>query len=121
MNDPRTTDLLDLAVPAPRRYGASDPDVLGRHFALLAEMAWCSDDPRHRTAVGGQLPRLVATADEQEFDQVERTRLTELAESVVSRSAASTAARHLRCCLIPRAVDPHLHGAEPACAAPSRS
>lgn len=81
-HQPDLTDLLDLAVSAPRRYGASDPDVLGRLFALLAEVAWCSDDPRHRTAVEGQLARLVATADEQDFDQVERTRLTELAESV---------------------------------------
>ena len=81
-HQPDLADLLDLAVSSPRRYGASDPDVLSRLFALLAEVAWCSDDPQHRAAVAGQLARLEATADAQDVDQVERARLTGLAESV---------------------------------------
>ncbi len=83
---PALADLLDLAVSGPRRYGSSDPDVLARLYALLAEVAWSSDDPVHRRAVLHQLERLDATAAAAEADEDERARHADLAEQV--RSAA---------------------------------
>ncbi len=74
--------LLDLAVSAPRRYGAADPDVLARILALLAEVAWSTQIARHRSAVRSQLDRLEHTVDEQDFDAAERTRLAELGSQV---------------------------------------
>lgn len=79
---PALRDLLDLAVSSPRRYGASDPDLLARLFALLAEVAWSTEDPAHRDAVLGQLERLQATSRRQDFDVVEHGRLEELAGQV---------------------------------------
>lgn len=79
---PGLAELLDLALSGPRRYGAADPDVLARLYALLAELAWSSDDPAHRAAVRGQLDRLQSTAGSQDFDEVERGRLAELGEQV---------------------------------------
>ena len=47
---PGFADLLELAVAQPRRYGAADPLVLGRLFALLGEVAWCTRDAEQRQA-----------------------------------------------------------------------
>ncbi len=79
---PDLEQLLDLAIAAPRRYGAADPDVLARLLALLAEVAWSTDVRAHRDAVRGQLARLQRTVSEQSFDDVELRRLDELAETV---------------------------------------
>lgn len=87
---PDFADLLDLAVSAPRRYGAADPDVLARLYALLAEVAWTARLPRHRAAVTGQLERLDRTTGRQDFDEVELSRLTDLSEQV----RAAVAGRH---------------------------
>lgn len=88
---PDFADLLDLAVSAPRRYGAADPDVLARLYALLAEVAWTARLPRHRAAVTGQLERLDRTTRRQDFDEVELSRLADLSEQV----RAAVAGRHL--------------------------
>ncbi len=77
-------DLLDLSVSAPRRYGAADPDVLARLYALLAEVAWTISLPRHNEAVERQRRRLDTTAEQQDFDDVERGRLTELSQQVTA-------------------------------------
>ncbi len=46
---PALSDLLDLAVAQPRRYGASDPAVLASAFQLLRAVAWCAvTSPRRR-------------------------------------------------------------------------
>ncbi len=74
--------LLDLAISAPRRYGAADPDLLARIFALLAEVAWSTELERHRRAVRAQLDRLEHTVDEQGFDSAERARLAGLGGQV---------------------------------------
>ena len=79
---PDLTDLLDLAVSAPRRYGAADPDVLARLLALLAEVAWSTEVPAHRQAVSDQLVRVERSIGAQDFDDAEQERLAELAETV---------------------------------------
>lgn len=81
-HQPDLADLLDLGISATRRYGATDPDVLARLFALLAEVAWSTQDPQHRAAVAHQLDRLVATAEQEPHDATERARLDELAQTV---------------------------------------
>lgn len=87
---PDFPDLLDLAVSAPRRYGATDPDVLARLYALLAEVAWRTRLRRHQDAVERQLDRLDRTVGQQDFDDAERSRLADL-----SRHARSAlAGRH---------------------------
>ncbi|WP_328291284.1 DUF2254 domain-containing protein [Kineococcus sp. NBC_00420] len=64
---PSISDLLDLAVAQPRRYGAADPSVLAALYELLRALAWCAraDTPQASeavTAIGNQLSRLDATA-----------------------------------------------------------
>ncbi len=78
---PGLADLVELAVEQPRRYGASDPLVLGRLFMLLRELAWVHRD-RVRSIVFDQLDRLRATVGAQDFDPAEQRRLALLATSV---------------------------------------
>jgi len=64
---PSVSDLLDLAVAQPRRYGAADPSVLSALYELLRALAWCAragtpQTAEALTAVGDQLARLDATA-----------------------------------------------------------
>ncbi|GAA0220555.1 hypothetical protein GCM10009539_02260 [Cryptosporangium japonicum] len=72
---PSFTELLELAVAQPRRYGAKDPDVLSRLAMLLREVAWSTTDPEHHLAVATQVDRLAATIDRQDFDTTEHERL----------------------------------------------
>ena len=82
ISHPDLADLLDLAVAQPRRYGASDPAVLGALFSLLRQLAWSVDAEGDRRAVGEQLERLRRTVGEQAFDQVENAHLEALADQV---------------------------------------
>ncbi len=79
---PDLTELLDLAVSQPRRYGASDPAVLAALFSLLRQVAWSTDDPAHHRAVSEQLERLRETAGRHDVDSVEEARLQHLARQV---------------------------------------
>lgn len=82
LSRPGLADLLDLALTQPRRYGAADPFVLGRLFALLRELAWCAKAPDQQRAVTEQLARLRATAAAQDFAAAETARLRRLATLV---------------------------------------
>ena len=75
LSRPGFAELLDLAVAQPRRYGAADPAVLARLAGLLEEVAWSARTPQQRAAVAGQLSRLRATAEDQEFDDAEQAGL----------------------------------------------
>ena len=55
--------LLSQAVTQPRAYGGADPDVAGRLFAVLAEVAWHADAPAQQSAVGRERDLLVAQCD----------------------------------------------------------
>ena len=77
---PNLADLLELSLTQPRRYGSTDPLVLGRLLMLLRELGWVVQDPVQRRAVKHQLDRLRATARGQDFDPTETERLDALAE-----------------------------------------
>jgi uncharacterized membrane protein len=81
LNRPDMRDLLDLAVAQPRRYGAGEPAVLARLFALLREVAW-EAGPRSRDAVAAELARLRATVASHPFDEAERAHFAEMAAEV---------------------------------------
>jgi uncharacterized membrane protein len=51
--------LLAQAVTQPRTYGGTDPDVAGRLFALLAEVAWHADATDQHAAVRRERDLLV--------------------------------------------------------------
>ncbi|MEO6881136.1 MAG: DUF2254 domain-containing protein [Mycobacteriaceae bacterium] len=57
------SELVELAVAQPRRYGASDPAVLEAIAVLLRELAWRVPGDR-RPVVRGQLDRLRRTIDD---------------------------------------------------------
>ncbi|MEO9082547.1 MAG: DUF2254 domain-containing protein [Lapillicoccus sp.] len=78
---PDLENLVDVAISQPRRYGASDPQVMHRLFQLLTELGWhCRPDQRH--VVRAQLERLVTTVHAQDFDTAEVTQLDGAAEKV---------------------------------------
>ena len=79
---PDFAQLLELAVAQPRRYGAADPDVLSRLAMLLREVAWVADTPEQHLAIAGQVERLTATIDGQDYDQAEQGRLHEQIKDV---------------------------------------
>jgi uncharacterized membrane protein len=79
---PELSALLDLVVTQPRRYGAADPDVLGRLLILLREVAWTRRSPEHHRAVTSQLARVRATARRQNYDEDELRCLDRLARLV---------------------------------------
>ena len=62
------TEIVELAVTQPRRYGKADPAVLYRLATLLRELAWVAL-PDQRAVIRGQLERLRQTAGEQDFDE----------------------------------------------------
>lgn len=76
------SELLDLAVAQPRRYGANDPTVLARLFTLLREVAWHAREPEHKSAIACQLERLRRTVSAQEFDKAEHDSLADLGRDV---------------------------------------
>jgi uncharacterized membrane protein len=79
LNRPNLTDLLDLAITQPRRYGSSDPQVMLRLFRLLEELAYHLDDA---TLVRAQRDRLRATVAQADFDSAEIAQLNQAAQKV---------------------------------------
>ncbi len=77
---PDLADLLELALSQPRSYGAADPLVLGRIASLLSEVGWTVTEPHERRVVAEQLTRLMATVAVQDFDHVERARITNMVD-----------------------------------------
>lgn len=85
---PELSDLVDVAITQPRRYGAADPQLMLRLFQLLSELAWhCR--PTQRAVVNAQLERLVATVHAQDFDSHELDQLDRAARGVLDALAAS--------------------------------
>ncbi|MEU4214170.1 DUF2254 domain-containing protein [Actinoplanes sp. NPDC026623] len=78
---PSFASLLDLAVVQPRRYGAGEPEVLGRILRLLREVAWAGRGG-DQDALLDQLARTRAVAARQDLDEVERSRLERDADLV---------------------------------------
>lgn len=85
LHRPTFADIVEAAITQPRRYGATDPQVMDRLFRLLEELAWHVDD---EALVGEQLARLRATVARSDFDHAEITRLGRAAhrvEDVITR------------------------------------
>ena len=81
LHRPGFDELLELAVAQPRSYGESDPQLLGRLYGLLTDLAWHAR-PEHHQPVLDQLSRLDDTVDAQDLDQVETARFEELSRTV---------------------------------------
>ena len=81
LHRPGLEHLVEAAIGQPRRYGASDPQVLERIFQLLAELAYRSDPSQH-PVVSAQLKRLLVTMRAQDFDPTEKSRLEDAAGDV---------------------------------------
>ena len=73
---PDLNDVLELAVDQPRRYGASEPQVVQRLFQLLREVAWVATRPEHRAAVRRELERTRLALEGTDVDDVQRERYT---------------------------------------------
>jgi uncharacterized membrane protein len=85
---PAFAEVLDTAIAQPRRYGSSDPQVMGRLFLALEEISWHSRDA---TPVREQLARLRATVARSDFDDTEIAQL-ESAAARVTHAMAQRAA-----------------------------
>ncbi|MFF9408116.1 DUF2254 domain-containing protein [Streptomyces anandii] len=77
LNRPDLSNLLDVAVTQPLRYGAAEPEVLARLLMLLHEVAWVVR-PACPSGLATCLRRLRTTVAEQSFPAEERARLEAL-------------------------------------------
>jgi uncharacterized membrane protein len=83
--------LVETALQQPRRYGAADPDVAGRLYGLIADVARHADDRERLSVLRIQLERISASIAREDYDEVERARFAELeanASNVLDRAAA---------------------------------
>jgi uncharacterized membrane protein len=69
--------LLEVAVEQPRHYGAGDPAVVERLYALLQEVAFVTEAPAHRELIAAQRDRLDASVAAVDYDATERARFAE--------------------------------------------
>lgn len=77
LSRPDFATYVDLGISQPRRYGATDPQVLEKVFQVLLDLSH-RVAPEQRPVVLDQLERLRATVDAQPFDSGERTALAGL-------------------------------------------
>ncbi|TIC81336.1 DUF2254 domain-containing protein [Nocardioides sp. GY 10113] len=78
---PDLAGYVELGIEQPRRYGASDPQLLEAIGQVLLSLSHRAA-PEDRPVVHDQLRRLRATAAAQDFDPEERHRLDELTRVV---------------------------------------
>ena len=78
---PDFATYVDLALSQPRRYGATDPQVLEKILQVLLDLSH-RVRPDQRSVVLDHLERLRATAAAQPFDSAERTGLEVLGHQV---------------------------------------
>lgn len=81
LRHPDFAEFLDLAISQPRRYGATDPQVLARILEVLLDLSHRVRS-EHRAAVLDQLERVRTTVSAQSFDSAERSALSDLAQQV---------------------------------------
>jgi uncharacterized membrane protein len=80
---PTFEHFLDAAITQPRKYGASDPDVVWALYRLLNDLAW-NAPAVYRSVVADQVERLRASVTDESFDAVERKRFAELDREVIN-------------------------------------
>ncbi len=78
---PDFATYLDLGISQPRRYGASDPQVLARIFHVLLDLSH-HVHAEQRADLRDQLNRLRSTVAQQGFDEAERAGLVELGDRI---------------------------------------
>ena len=78
---PDFATYVDLALSQPRRYGATDPQVLEKIFQVLLDLSHRVRSDQ-RSVVVGQLERLRATAAAQPFDPAEQSGLEVLGHQI---------------------------------------
>jgi uncharacterized membrane protein len=86
-------ELVEVGVQQVRRYGAADPDVAARLFALIEDVARRTTRPEQRAVLELQLDRLVSSVAAADYDAHERAgfaRRAEDARDVLARAAGST-------------------------------
>ncbi|WP_197746940.1 DUF2254 domain-containing protein [Mycolicibacterium madagascariense] len=86
---PGLDEILDVAISQPRRYGATDSQVMTRLFRLLAELSWHVDD---HAMIRDQLERTRRVVRRSDFDDTERRQLDAAAagvEEAIARRAES--------------------------------
>lgn len=88
LNRPDLADLIEVAIDQPKRYGASDPQVVGRLYRLLGEVGWRAG-AAYRDTVHDQIDRLHTMVARQDFDEHERNHLAEV-EQHAHRSVNGT-------------------------------
>ncbi|GAA1469040.1 DUF2254 domain-containing protein [Microbacterium thalassium] len=71
-------DFAEVGLQQIRRYGAGDPDVAARLFAVIDDVAWRARRPSERDVLLGQLERLEASVAREDYDEVERARFADL-------------------------------------------
>ncbi|WP_236244749.1 DUF2254 domain-containing protein [Streptomyces sp. CC210A] len=81
LNRPRLSDLLDLAVHQPLRYGAAEPEVLARLLRLLQELAW-TVRPEHHALLDGYHREMRTLIGRHAFPATERRRLDALGDEL---------------------------------------
>lgn len=81
MDRPSFADYVDLGISQPRRYGASDPQVLSRIFQVLLDLSYRTHPSQH-DVVRHQLTRARATAHAQDYDSVELAGLERLGSQI---------------------------------------
>ncbi|WP_236243473.1 DUF2254 domain-containing protein [Streptomyces sp. CC228A] len=81
LHRPRLSDLLDLAVHQPLRYGGAEPEVLARLLRLLQELAWIVA-PEHHPLLHGYHREIRTVIARHEFPATERRRLDELGDEL---------------------------------------
>ncbi|MFD1661562.1 DUF2254 domain-containing protein [Streptomyces caeni] len=77
LNRPYLSDLLQLAVSQPLRYGAAEPEILARVSMMMCELAWTAPPGPH-SGLSTQLERLRATLAAQSFVPEDRHRINRL-------------------------------------------
>jgi uncharacterized membrane protein len=85
---PDFATYVDLGISQPRRYGATDPQVLEKIFQVLLDLSH-RVRPDQVSVVRDQLERLRATAAAQSFDSAERAGLEVLGGRVEQNLRAS--------------------------------
>ncbi len=81
LDRPDLADYVELGISQPRRYGATDPQVLSRIFQVLLDLSYRAQ-PAHHEVIAHQLTRARATAQAQDFDSVELAGLERVATQI---------------------------------------
>ncbi|MEO5851497.1 MAG: DUF2254 family protein, partial [Nocardioides sp.] len=81
LHRPDFAAYVDLGISQPRRYGATDPQVMEKIFQVLLDLSHRAA-PEQREVVRDQLERLRGTVEAQSFDSAERTALTRLGQRI---------------------------------------